>query len=160
MCIVQDELGNTILEICVRMRERNCPELRGGVLVFFPSYGMMEQAAKRWHLSGVWNRLVSAIGAVVMEEKGGGGGGQPRSAVGSSPSTNGSGGKYGTKATNAYQEVEYNEHALEDDAPTQGNRNVDTTIVKFEQALSGNRSCMLLAVCRCSDDILFALRAA
>lgn len=46
-------------------------QLTGGILVFFPSYQMMEQSINRWKTTDVYNRLIAVGGGVVIEPKGG-----------------------------------------------------------------------------------------
>lgn len=76
---IKDELGNTILMICqtmVGLRPLNGsvkipqgPELKGGVLVFFPSYGALESSRKHWTESGLWAKLKSVMGNIVVETR-------------------------------------------------------------------------------------------
>lgn len=55
----QDALGNALVDYC--------KVIPGGVLVFFPSYRMMEQLQARWKASGVWEELARNKGAVLTE---------------------------------------------------------------------------------------------
>jgi hypothetical protein len=101
--IPQDELGASVLQICLTMagRGEGCepsaeasrasaakgweaygvsapvraappPPVRGGVLIFFPSYAVMEAASARWKETGVYERLRGAVGSVLMEPRGSG----------------------------------------------------------------------------------------
>ena len=97
----KDELGNTILHICQTMvglrdlpgsrgngsnnvgRIPPGPELKGGVLVFFPSYGALESCRKHWAESGLWAKLKSTMGYIVLESKSGGGSGNNSSSINS-----------------------------------------------------------------------------
>jgi len=45
--------------------------LKGGVLVFFPSYGLMEAAVDRWKQTGMYERLLFAGGGIVIEPRAG-----------------------------------------------------------------------------------------
>lgn len=55
----QDALGNALVDYC--------KVIPGGVLVFFPSYRMMQQLQARWKASGVWEELAGSKGAVLTE---------------------------------------------------------------------------------------------
>ncbi|CAN8061699.1 unnamed protein product [Agarophyton chilense] len=55
----QDALGDALVDYC--------EAIPGGVLVFFPSYRMMDQLHKRWSVSGAWNRLENTKGILLME---------------------------------------------------------------------------------------------
>jgi hypothetical protein len=85
----KDELGNSILGIIKSMCGSrpsagfqltstsdaltpgcNGPELKGGILVFFPSYGVMESCVARWQQTGLLDALRNSGGAVVVEPKG------------------------------------------------------------------------------------------
>ena len=77
----KDELGNTILMICQTMVGLRSltgsstipagPELKGGVLIFFPSYGALESSRKHWTDSGLWAKLKSLMVNIVVEAKSG-----------------------------------------------------------------------------------------
>lgn len=47
------------------------PELRGGVLVFFPSYSLLESIKRRWQQTSIWDKLNAAMGSIVAESKNG-----------------------------------------------------------------------------------------
>jgi hypothetical protein len=47
------------------------PELRGGVLVFFPSYSLLDSIKKRWQETSIWDKLSAAMGSIVVESKNG-----------------------------------------------------------------------------------------
>lgn len=55
----QDALGDALIDYCTIVP--------GGVLVFFPSYRMMDQLKARWTASGAWDRLQNTKGAVLVE---------------------------------------------------------------------------------------------
>lgn len=55
----QDALGETLVDFC-----RVTP---GGVLVFFPSYRLMDVMRKRWQCNNIWNKLVEVKSAVFAE---------------------------------------------------------------------------------------------
>eukprot|EP01038_Epipyxis_sp_PR26KG_P008177 gene8177-11062_t len=75
----KDELGQTILQISATMLGKTSvyglkgipagQELRGGILVFFQSYAAMESMIKRWTDNGIYNKIKSIVGAIVVEPK-------------------------------------------------------------------------------------------
>ena len=66
----QDDLGESLQKWCL--------EIPHGVLVFFPSYSLLDRVAQRWKSTGAWRRLEQATGKKLFQEprgSGGGGGG-------------------------------------------------------------------------------------
>ena len=59
-----DALGVTILQLT-----RHIPD---GVLVFFPSYSLLDRVMGRWKVTGMWSRMAQIKQAVVVEPRGGG----------------------------------------------------------------------------------------
>eukprot|EP00178_Gracilaria_changii_P010121 TRINITY_DN294_c0_g1_i1.p1 TRINITY_DN294_c0_g1~~TRINITY_DN294_c0_g1_i1.p1 ORF type:complete len:883 (+),score=107.32 TRINITY_DN294_c0_g1_i1:6834-9482(+) len=55
----QDALGDALVDYCT--------VIPGGVLVFFPSYRMMDQLQRRWKASGAWERLENTKGVILSE---------------------------------------------------------------------------------------------
>lgn len=55
----QDSLGDALFDYC--------KVVPGGVLVFFPSYRLMDQLHMRWKSSGAWDKLHRIKGAVLVE---------------------------------------------------------------------------------------------
>lgn len=55
----QDALGQAIFDYC-----KIIPE---GVLVFFPSYRMMNVLHMRWKITGLWDQLHTAKGVIIVE---------------------------------------------------------------------------------------------
>lgn len=55
----QDSLGDALFDYC--------KVVPGGVLVFFPSYRLMDQLHMRWKSSGAWEKLHKTKGAVLVE---------------------------------------------------------------------------------------------
>lgn len=62
--VFQDSLGLVVLEMC-----RCIPD---GVLLFMPSYGMMEKVTMRWKSTGLWLRLGQCKSQIVVEPRTGG----------------------------------------------------------------------------------------
>lgn len=60
----QDDVGLLVLRVC-----NTVPH---GVLVFLPSYSLLEKLAKRWSATGLWAQLQEAKTAVVLEPRGSG----------------------------------------------------------------------------------------
>jgi fanconi anemia group J protein len=58
----QDSLGAAILEYC--------KIIPGGVLIFFPSYRLLNLLVQRWESSGCWEQLEGIKGLVVRESSG------------------------------------------------------------------------------------------
>lgn len=59
-----DALGKTIFDLC-----RLIPD---GVLIFFPSYSLLDRVSARWKVTGVWSKLKQIKKALVVEPRGGG----------------------------------------------------------------------------------------
>ena len=87
----KDEIGGSILNIIRTMAGQGGlgtigtgipmgSELKGGILVFFPSYNIMDNCVDRWKETGLLDKLSTVGGAVVVEPKGsaGGGGGKKK----------------------------------------------------------------------------------
>jgi hypothetical protein len=150
----KDELGKSILSICQNMLGGHMnngtvhPRLDGGVLVFFPSYGMMESACVRWKESGLWDQLCRVMGKVVTET-----------------TTKKSSWTDNAKGSKNYQSYNRNEkwtsgaNQRQNDWSTSSSkqvRNEDTknadivagVVQEFEGALATHGRCLLLAVCR------------
>ena len=63
----QDDLGGSL--------EKWCLEIPHGVLVFFPSYSLLDRVAQRWKSTGAWRRLEQATGKRLFQEPRGSGAG-------------------------------------------------------------------------------------
>ena len=100
------------------------PELNGGILVFFPSYGVLESVRKRWVESGLWTKLFSTVGHIVVESK---------------------------QSQNGDQNINPQNSAAASKSSSSVNSNpsAEAIIAEFESALSDTKGkCILLAVCR------------
>ena len=74
----KDELGASIHMICQTMGSSSTNShlptplnLEGGILVFFPSYGHMENAVNRWKETGMYERLTKSGGGIIVEPRAG-----------------------------------------------------------------------------------------
>jgi hypothetical protein len=133
------------------------PVVRGGVLIFFPSYAAMESTCARWRESGVYDRLRSAVGSVLMEPKG-----SSSAANNSAPQKVGAGMRYSTSGG-----VTYGNNASasnnfmfsggkkaksaagdDDDNAEEGGAEFRSIVGQFEHAIKTYGGCVLLAVCR------------
>ena len=56
----QDDLGAALASWC--------EDVPHGVLVFFPSYSMLDRVAKRWRTTGLWRRLEQNAGKRIFQE--------------------------------------------------------------------------------------------
>jgi hypothetical protein len=134
----KDELGSSVEYICRAMQGKDQmyrgEELKGGILVFFPSYGMMEKAIVRWKQSGCWDRLIHVCGTIVVEPKGS----QP--AVGSNSST-----RVGATTVSKVKKIDPDEEESTETGPTYS---IGSLQDEFEQGLKASGRCILMAVCR------------
>ncbi len=152
----QDELGNSLLKICQTMVGNNCigglpisPELTGGILVFFPTYAMMNDSVTRWKSTGLYNKLVVVGGGVVVE---------PKASISSIATSNQQAGDTSISTKNKPKSTTPKFTFLEASSKSSiidVNSNDDSTndilmntIAEFENTLKSSRRCLLLAVCR------------
>lgn len=137
----KDELGQSILDISSTLLSRSgaasSPQgtelsstelqtIRGGVLVFFPAYHLMDSTIERWKFTGLFKKLSAVAGSVVVES---------RSKFKSSLSS--------TEETSIVAKA--GKKLDENDADQEG---LVGLIAEFEDAIAKRGSCMLLAVCR------------
>jgi len=136
------------------------PELKGGVLTFFPSYNMMEAAVTRWKSTGLFDRLKSYMCEIVVEPRGSSGGANVSQSNGRkqdfNPSNDVKGSGKGTvgstmksKESAAISSFGFTSSssssgklASDEDAVASG------VVAEFESALRIHGKCLLLAVCR------------
>ncbi len=105
------------------------PDLKGGVLIFFPSYGALDSLRKHWIETGLWTQLHGVMGHIVVESKG-------TSHVAAKDKFNSK--KNGIFVSSALSNS--SEHTTDSNDPT---------IAEFEAALKDSKGkCILLAVCR------------
>jgi hypothetical protein len=147
----KDDLGESILKICQAVLGRGSgnlhgPELKGGILVFFPSYTSMESLVKRWKETSLFQKLKIAGGDVVIEPKGNTNGGINNrvAALTSANDTNKGGGGFGDdiKKTKVLDNDNSNSNGNSDEKMLAG------VVTEFEAALKSKNRCLLFAVCR------------
>lgn len=161
----KDELGVTILHLIETMQGKGIcsnslvsasindyqsnnvvaslkgPDIKGGVLVFFPSYTIMDSMISRWKEVGnpsLYERLKLIAGNIIVE---------PRARSEVKNTTNfrdnkSSDGKYGGK------NIDDKVPVIIDDISTEEKELMLSLVKTFESALSANGRCLLLAVCR------------
>ena len=56
----QDDLGAALTAWCL--------DVPHGVLVFFPSYSLLDRVAQRWRQTGAWKRLEQSTGKKIFQE--------------------------------------------------------------------------------------------
>ncbi len=109
------------------------PELKGGVLIFVPSYGVLESLKSRWVETGLWEKLRSVMGTIVVESK-------QNSALLNSENKI----PYSKKAT-----VSFSGGNEADNSVSAANTAVENSIALFDSAIKGSGGrAILLAVCR------------
>jgi hypothetical protein len=109
------------------------PELKGGVLVFFPSYGVLEGLKKRWTETGLWEKLRSVMGSIVVETKSG--------SVAGTDRANHFGGARAESASGSKAKADVDVASSDSVA--------ESAMAAFESAInSSGGKCVLLAVCR------------
>ena len=140
----KDEIGVSILNICKTMAGRGSPrdnnsipqgdELKGGVLVFFPSYVTMENLMERWKVNGIIDELKALVKSVIIE---------PKENI------------FTKDTTPIVTTKQKNDNFMSSSKITKqgGSDNADGDAMKgligsFESAISKFGGCVLLAVCR------------
>ncbi len=122
-------------------------QLKGGVLVFFPSYSLMDAFVAHWRASGLYDRLRNLVGAVIVEPRGSGKdnskGGPPDDPTAKAP------GPPKSTTTNFMASTTVRKKSAEtgsggevEDAAVQG------VLGEFEAAMKSFGGCVLMAVCR------------
>ena len=179
----KDEIGGTILNIIRTMAGQGGTgtigsgippgaELKGGILVFFPSYGVMNSCVDRWKETGMLDKLSNVGGAVVVEPKGNGlgtgtgtgtgvngkeKGGSRRgdrwndsSSSSSSSSSNSNNSDIGGFQFSTASSRNIGKSIDDDDTDDNGiaSAALGGIIKEFEATLASRGRCVLLAVCR------------
>lgn len=139
----KDDLGAAILQICVTMAGRPTtvgagtalmgPELKAGVLCFFPSYGALESSVKRWGATGMFTQLRAAMGAIITESQ--------------NKATTGARTKPAEKENTSSAFV-FGQNRPVASEPSDDRDAIVGIIAEFEAALRQHGKCLMLAVCR------------
>lgn len=139
------------------------PELRGGILIFFPSYGVMEESIRRWRETGLWDRLKvhGAEDSLVVEPRGGSNISSARSSGAGHSATSSTTGGENTNNLKKTQKVSFinnnnsGVHSGTGSSGGGGDRSRDDdskafgeTMIQLESALKRFGTCLLFAVCR------------
>lgn len=139
------------------------PVVRGGVLIFFPSYAVMENTCARWKEIGVFDKLRAIVGSVLMETRGSGG--APGAGADGAKSYNrtysanssGSGGYNYSNNSNGSGPANFMmggtvpkkaKSLAADDDGDEGSEEFRTIVGQFEHAIKTYGGCVLMAVCR------------
>eukprot|EP00981_Chlorochromonas_danica_P004720 scaffold954_cov173-Ochromonas_danica.AAC.6 len=157
----KDELGQTIMDISclllgttsssssvlssstLQLSSSEQSVIRGGVLVFFPAYNLLDSTIERWKFTGLYKQLQAIGGAVIVESKGSsssGGNGEMMTTINKPNYQKGDSyemvkrGSSSSSSSNADDEVEQ--------------ESLQGLIAQFETVIKHKGSCILLAVCR------------
>ena len=128
--------------------------VRGGVLIFFPSYGVMETIATRWKETGVFDKLRAAVGSILMEPKGSG-----NTTIGSNNNTynNKKSSNYNSNNTsNTIQQPNFmlsggtskSKSLTTEEDEGESSAEFRNIVGQFEHSIKTYGGCVLLAVCR------------
>ena len=159
----KDELGKSIVSVCLSMVGRGSgetpkgPTVRGGVLIFFPTYAVMDDVIRRWKEANIWSKLKQAGGEIVVEKRAAdymrsGNRSSSHSLSSSEGGINrnifgGSAEKRGKLASDSVPGERPGSHGGRD-VTEDDNSDLNRVIVEFERELKRNRRCVLLAVFR------------
>jgi hypothetical protein len=106
-------------------------ELKGGVLVFFPSYASMESVVDRWKGTGLFEQLKDSMGNVLMEPKG------SFTTVAST-----------SLAATATKRTSFMSHDADTASGSEVNDPMKGIVGQFDAIILKYGVCLLLAVCR------------
>lgn len=178
----KDELGMAVLSICETSRGFSFnnsrtygglsvptgPDMKGGILVFFPSYSVMENTVDRWKETHIFEKLESICCAVVIEPKGSSSASARSQLTQSSNSTGFNGNTANKSKTWGSKKLSYEEESTfkkprvsftsgpnkpaasagAGDADAESQVAMGALIAEFDTALAKHGNCMLMAVCR------------
>ena len=125
--------------------KRESPEAttQGGVLVFFPTYTVMENIIARWKTKGIFDTLKHELGSIVVESRGSGKAEVVKSSKTLSSDSSSTRSKMFHFGGNNNESKKVN--PSEDDVEEE---QLATVVQEFEDALKKYKRCLLLAVCR------------
>ena len=139
------------------------PELKGGILIFFPSYTVMEDCIKRWKETGCWDKLKvrGSEESLVVEPRGSSNNNNSvrTSNNKNNHSDNNNNNNNSDSTVKKVSKVSFvnnsnssrNRDAADDKDEAGGdgnNKSFGVTMTQLESALSRFGTCLLFAVCR------------
>ena len=121
------------------------PCVKGGVLVFFPSYSVMDSSISHWKQIGIYDKLKNIVGNVISES---------RASVGisSSSSSSSSGSSSGSGSSSNSQSSSFMTTKAKTvtavDNASQLDQEFNSVVSEFNQSIDRYGGCVLMAVCR------------
>eukprot|EP01033_Poteriospumella_lacustris_P001350 gene1349-985_t len=135
-----DDLGNTIVTICDTLVFKDRDPLtslsEGGVLIFFPSYRIMETNIERWKFTGIYDRMLSIMRHIIVE---------PRANSNNSSKDNngGSGSNNKTKENQQLAAKKMGGFMLDG-----GSKTFQGIVEEFDRSIDRYGRCLMVGVCR------------
>lgn len=118
------------------------PCVKGGVLVFFPSYSVMDSSISHWKQIGIYDKLKNIVGNVISES---------RASVGISSSSSSSGisssGSSSNSQSSSFMTTKAKTVTAVDNA-SQLDQEFNSVVSEFNQSIDRYGGCVLMAVCR------------
>jgi hypothetical protein len=116
------------------------PCVKGGVLVFFPSYSVMDSSISHWKQIGIYDKLKNIVGNVISES---------RASVGisSSSSSSSSGSSSSNSQSSSFMTTKAKTVTAVDNA-SQLDQEFNSVVSEFNQSIDRYGGCVLMAVCR------------
>lgn len=110
------------------------PCVKGGVLVFFPSYSVMDSSISHWKQIGIYDKLKNIVGNVISES---------RASVGISSSS----GSSSNSQSSSFMTTKAKAVTAVDNA-SQLDQEFNSVVSEFNQSIDRYGGCVLMAVCR------------
>jgi Rad3-related DNA helicase len=108
--------------------------VKGGVLVFFPSYSVMDSSISHWKQIGIYDKLKNIVGNVISES---------RASVGISSSS----GSSSNSQSSSFMTTKAKAVTAVDNA-SQLDQEFNSVVSEFNQSIDRYGGCVLMAVCR------------
>jgi len=124
------------------------PCVKGGVLVFFPSYSVMDSSISHWKQIGIYDKLKNIVGNVISESRASVG---ISSSGSSSSSSSGSGSGSSSSSSNSQSSSFMTTKAktvTAVDNASQLDQEFNSVVSEFNQSIDRYGGCVLMAVCR------------
>jgi len=112
------------------------PCVKGGVLVFFPSYSVMDSSISHWKQIGIYDKLKNIVGNVISES---------RASVGISSSSSSS--SSSNSQSSSFMTTKAKTVSAVDNA-SQLDQEFNSVVSEFNQSIDRYGGCVLMAVCR------------